>query len=61
VLIAAGLLVLMAGASIDIAVHIGLPTPFGPHGEDFGHLVTILGMALILVRVFYVGLQSHRR
>jgi hypothetical protein len=61
ILITAGLLVLLAGAVIDIVAHVGLATPFGPHGEDAGHIITLLGMALIFARVFSLGLQSHRR
>jgi hypothetical protein len=58
---AAGLFILLGGAIVDILVHGERLTSLGPHAEAIGHIITLAGMVLILARVCYRGLQSHRR
>jgi hypothetical protein len=60
-----GLVLMAAGALLDVAIQLGTASHHAHH-EGFGrahvgHLVAIAGMVLVLVGVVAHGVRSHRR
>jgi len=59
-----GLVLVAAGALLDVVIQLGTSSHHGHEafgGAHIGHLVAIAGMVLVFVGVVAHGVRSHRR
>jgi len=60
-----GLVLMAAGALLDVVIQVGTASHHAQHqgfgGAHVGHLIAIAGMVLVLAGVVAHGVRSHRR